>query len=1189
MDTKNKSTPTAGENVDHLIRHLELLEGLREITFIGEPGVREDDPSGIRSAMLAESERTARTIRRADDRDDFGCYVTLNSMDADYAAGRGVTFSRGRCKGRHIAKRSGVLIDVDAGQGKDADGNPRMATDDERLNAGRLAVEVMKYLDKVNWPKPLAVSTGNGVQLTYGCDLPAGGEDGDEVSRLIQRLLLGLAATFDGRHGTADVDASTGDLPRLCRLAGTMNRKGRNDPENGRPWRRTSIIKAPETLESVSLELLETTVAELDPNDELISPVAPREEWTGDADGSLRIVSEVVEALKRHGIDCEPHGSGLRLSKCPWCGVTDEAAILGVEADDSPLIFKCFHNSAQADPSWSRTSEDGEKSCSSRTWADLRRITVGPAAEWVEPEDALPEDADERIAEVVGELDPEEVPKFSTDGGDPVPKFATAGDGPKSGTGGSRSRPTIQVNGRQCREVYADGFGALQHANRPVRLVNFGGVLSRIDEAGATAAARPLKKGETQSLLADAADWVSVVREDGRPKKKPAKIPADVVTVVHDAPAGNLPRLEGITTTPVLLPSGRLLTAPGYDHRTGLYLDADGLENLDVPETPTPAEANAALGLLLGMVDDFPFVSEADRTNYLAMLLTPFLRPMIDGPTPLFALDATTPRTGKTLLANLWSEIVSGSGLPTKTAPREGAEWGKAVSAALLQSPAVVAYDNVSTTLQAGELAAALTERVHSCRILGESRTADVPVSCCWIATGNNLQFSHELRERTVLIGLDAGCEHPGRRSGFKIGDLTNWAKKNRRRLVEACLTICRFGLNSNHDASRLPRMGGFERWVSVVGGTLSAIGLDDLQANRIRLEERDAGDSERRAFVAAWAAIYGTSEVTAGELAAAFVETGTHLAESLPSVKNGKTVTALGYWLRKHLGTIIDGWKIGRGDGRTHGAVRWRLVNVSPAVTPPGGDGLDRTPIAPHRHPHRTPTKTYAQSVKSHSGGDGGDTLTLWGNFESLISPNADATPGEVVDRTTKGSGNIATIATPNEVESIIVARNRGAMRGAMGCDAEDRLPLGVSVPLPARGEGSRDRDGRSIPPAPSSVGRMTGWVSPDGGATHWVQLVRPFDPTDGGETDVPHQRSADPRRPVVVAIPKTLPKAVHQCGDKAGKIAPGSSGPEWKDVNQWKIVTVSADGWTEKIELLETFSGTRAEAEAKCRTLAA
>jgi hypothetical protein len=64
-----------------------------------------------------------------------------------------------------------------------------------------------------------------------------------------------------------------------------------------------------------------------------------------------------------------------------------------------------------------------------------------------------------------------------------------------------------------------------------------------------------------------------------------------------------------------------------------------------IAERPTPQQVAATRSLLLDdLLGDFPFVGDAERAHSVALLLLPFMRPMIPGPTPLHMVRKTGAR-----------------------------------------------------------------------------------------------------------------------------------------------------------------------------------------------------------------------------------------------------------------------------------------------------------------------------------------------------------------------------------------------------------------------------------------------------------------------------------------------------------------------------------------------------------------
>ncbi|MEV6445699.1 hypothetical protein [Amycolatopsis sp. NPDC051716] len=94
---------------------------------------------------------------------------------------------------------------------------------------------------------------------------------------------------------------------------------------------------------------------------------------------------------------------------------------------------------------------------------------------------------------------------------------------------------------------------------------------------------------------------------------------------------------------------GRCCERPGYDPATGFYLTANG--HLDpIPDRPSAAQVDAAREFLLErFLHDFPWRSPADRANYLALLVTPLIRPFTNPLSPFGMIEASMPGSGNTM------------------------------------------------------------------------------------------------------------------------------------------------------------------------------------------------------------------------------------------------------------------------------------------------------------------------------------------------------------------------------------------------------------------------------------------------------------------------------------------------------------------------------------------------------------
>lgn len=117
-------------------------------------------------------------------------------------------------------------------------------------------------------------------------------------------------------------------------------------------------------------------------------------------------------------------------------------------------------------------------------------------------------------------------------------------------------------------------------------------------------------------------------------------------------------------------------------------------------------------------------------------------------------------------------------------------------------------------------------------------------------------------------VRLDARMTDPHRRTGFRHPDLLPWILANRRRVVEAVLTLCRAWFAAGRPAWDGPVMGGFEAWSRTVGGILAHAGVRGFLGNwEAMLHDSGEETSPWDAFLTALRAEYGANSFTAAQL----------------------------------------------------------------------------------------------------------------------------------------------------------------------------------------------------------------------------------------------------------------------------------------------------------------------------------
>jgi hypothetical protein len=427
--------------------------------------------------------------------------------------------------------------------------------------------------------------------------------------------------------------------------------------------------------------------------------------------------------------------------------------------------------------------------------------------------------------------------------------------------------PALRADNGDLARAVERAWGVLLESNRIPWIFRSGGLPTWIvpDDDGRPVAAM-ITDERLRHMLAKLAIWRRAARNGDL---VPAHPPTALIKSILATPDPGLPVLAGIVNTPVFGRRGRLLTTPGYhpDARL-LYCPAPGFEVPAIAERPSAEELSAARALICeDLFGEFPFVSRAEQAHAVALLLLGFLRPMIDGPTPLHLIEKPEAGTGATLMVDAIATILTGTAASVMTEASDDEEWRKRVTAKLRQIPSIVLIDNLRQKLDSSAVAAALTAPFWEDRILGVSEMARVPIRCVWIATGNNPEFSNEMARRIVRIRLDAHVERPWQREGFRHPDLMIWVRANRARLVSACLTLCQTWI-----AAGRPRgtrtIGSYENWAQVLGGLLQVAGVEGFLGNIEELmEASDADGAVWRSLVSAWWDRFGTAEVGTNDL----------------------------------------------------------------------------------------------------------------------------------------------------------------------------------------------------------------------------------------------------------------------------------------------------------------------------------
>lgn len=491
--------------------------------------------------------------------------------------------------------------------------------------------------------------------------------------------------------------------------------------------------------------------------------------------------------------------------------------------------------------------------------------------------------------------------------------------------------PWIDAQEGDLAKLAEEAWEAVKRSNDPPHLFQRGGVMTRIrvgDDGAPHLEA--VSEAALRGVLARVAFWFRR-GEDGA--IRPAHPPLDVVRDMQAAPEMPLPAIGRVVQAPFFTSDGELVTEPGYHPAARVwYQQRDGLVIPEAPAHPAPAQIKQALSVLLDdLLVDFPFVSQADKANALAMLLLPFVREMISGPTPLHLVEAPTPGTGKGLLVDVLAIPFLGGSIPTMTEGQDEDEWRKRITAKLLTGPSFVLIDNLRRRLDSAALSAAITSPAWEDRILGRSQTVALPVKCVWVATGNNPALSLEIARRAVRIRIDAKMARPWERTEFRHKELRVWARERRGHLIWAALSLIQAWIAASKPPGERS-LGMFECWARTMSGILKTAGVSGFLDNAGELyAQADAETQMWEAFCGAWWDQYGARAVTTTELHRLALSADL-LLEVLGDRGEHSQKTRLGRALGSVRDRQVGRWRITLdGEARSR-ALLWRLV---PAETP--------------------------------------------------------------------------------------------------------------------------------------------------------------------------------------------------------------------------------------------------------------
>jgi len=522
-------------------------------------------------------------------------------------------------------------------------------------------------------------------------------------------------------------------------------------------------------------------------------------------------------------------------------------------------------------------------------------------------------------------------------------------------------RPTIRHVGGELDQVVAKAEATLVAAEDGIYC--YGTSLSRPKVIDIKASDGRETKGVRVISLDDAylrerlTAAVRFKKYDARSKSyEDINCPVEIAQTILSHREWKFPELTGFTNVPMLRPDGTVLDKPGFDAATGMLFDP-GSAVYTISDNPSRADALKAVETLAEPLSGMPYVDDVDRSVAITAILSGFSRRSVTL-LPLFAFSAKAAGSGKSLHADIISEMVEGH--PAEAIPpgEQREELGKQLATALMRGSPIVSLDNLVDPLGKMPLIhSVLSQENVPLRILGQSKDVIVPGHRLLLVNGNNLVILADLVRRTLICHLDAQCEDPENR--YFTFHPVRLIRENRERFVTAALTILRAFERAERpqppwgeEPGKVAPMGGFEEWDARVRAAVMWLGLPDPCGSTRALKVADPERSATLHALRAWDGVFGawdgvskpapvvTSRMLFNGLAdnkgdgvipsTEQVELREALEEAMPSNKKF-TARAIGEWLSSIEGAYRCGYVVRKGPGDTVAKVAgWILVKTS-------------------------------------------------------------------------------------------------------------------------------------------------------------------------------------------------------------------------------------------------------------------
>ena len=335
----------------------------------------------------------------------------------------------------------------------------------------------------------------------------------------------------------------------------------------------------------------------------------------------------------------------------------------------------------------------------------------------------------------------------------------------------------------------------------------------------------------------------------------PSRLLETVLSAGRNYLDGSVKELNGIHSGVLLTPSGKIVTAGGYNEDTGLYLTKDYTGCVGpLPPIVTGEDVAKAKKVLWDIFGEFNFVDKemgeesVHYQNTIAAVFTMIVRPTWKGSLPLWVVSKSSERSGGSLLQTVAGVVAYGSAPVKGTFPEYREEYEKMIDSYVNDGVQYAMIDNVvegKSWVTPALLSLSTGDGCVSGRVFGAKTIAEHPPSTFFAFNGINIEMRADVTGRVIVTSIVPDQSWQSLKYSMSETALINLATKKHPEVVRSFAIFYRWWKqNGNEKPNDIEgNFDAHQKWCDVIMAVLNSVGYENIMANlkSLQIDDNDA------------------------------------------------------------------------------------------------------------------------------------------------------------------------------------------------------------------------------------------------------------------------------------------------------------------------------------------------------------